>query len=116
MKIKRPEFNFPVKESLKFLINKCWDQEPDERPAADEIFNALAYGADPILGDADEDKQRFYLEDVDKEAIQDYIELIKDDYAFDDEKSSLKAIKDLNSKIDQMQARVDDLQQENHKF
>lgn len=107
----RPKFTVPVKKSIRDLIEKCWDEQPDNRPTAAEIFSMLAYGTDAVLGDADDDKHRFHLEDVDELEVQDYIEFVKDDERDDKEVGvPMKTIQDLNEKIDRMQARVESLQ------
>lgn len=110
----RPSFKVPVKKSIRDLIEKCWDKQPDNRPTAAEIFSMLAFGTDAVLGDADDDKHRYHLDDIDEDEVQDYIDLVKDDERDDKEIGvPMKAIQDLNEKIDKMQARVESLQQEN---
>ena len=37
----RPEFNFPIPDSYRKLIEKCWSQNPAERPSFDQIANEL---------------------------------------------------------------------------
>ena len=37
----RPKFTTPVKEELRNLIEKCWSNDPNDRPTFKEIFNEL---------------------------------------------------------------------------
>lgn len=73
-----------------------------------------AYGYDPVIYALDDDKQRFYLDDVDEEAINEHINMIKEDETLTtSQDSSMEAIQNLNAKIDKMKSRVEGLQQEN---
>lgn len=38
----RPQFTVPVKKSFKDLIERCWSDDPKERPTFGEIFNKLS--------------------------------------------------------------------------
>ncbi|KAK8843776.1 hypothetical protein M9Y10_024848 [Tritrichomonas musculus] len=61
----RPTFDVPVKNSIKDLIEQCWSGDPDVRPTSEELFNKLAH--DP----------NYYLDDVDVEKINSYINSIQ---------------------------------------
>ena len=78
----RPEFSTPVKPALKLLIEKCWSPLQDKRPTFKEIFNKLAFGKDIVIDD-DDDDERYFLDGVDKEAINDYVKFITSDDAND---------------------------------
>lgn len=39
----RPEFKYPMKKSIRNLIERCWSEDPKLRPTFEEIFNKLAY-------------------------------------------------------------------------
>lgn len=59
---KRLKFNTPIKNSLQNLIERCWSQDPNNRPTFNEIFNEVAYNED------------FYLDGVDIQQIKNYID------------------------------------------
>ncbi|KAK8835859.1 hypothetical protein M9Y10_040415 [Tritrichomonas musculus] len=61
----RPTFDIPIKESIRDLIEQCWSGDPDVRPTSDELFNKLSH--DP----------NYYLDDVDLEKINLYINTIQ---------------------------------------
>lgn len=60
----RPEFKFPVKPEIRELILRCWSKNPNDRPTFKEIFNKLAYD------------KNYYLDDVESEVVEDYIDEI----------------------------------------
>lgn len=60
----RPEFSVPVKESIKELIKKCWSGDPDERSSSEELYKKLTFD------------KNFYLDDVDVDVLQQYIDEI----------------------------------------
>lgn len=102
----RPEFRGEIKPSLESLIRQCWSQEPDQRPTFEDIYNFLAYGSDLVFGDV-EDKEKYFLDDVDKEEIDEYIKLIENDEI--SKEKNLKVIDDLTKKVDKMKEQMDDL-------
>lgn len=88
----RPKFEFPIKNSLKKLIEKCWDQDPNERPTFEQIFNALAYDFDDfILFDTSDDDDevvddglnKYFLSDVNGDDVDDYLEIISKENVVD---------------------------------
>ena len=61
----RPVFQFPVKDPLKKLIEKCWSKDPDERPTFTEIFHKLTnIKENCLLDDVDMDEFTMYVEDI----------------------------------------------------
>ena len=60
----RPEFPPSFNNSLRNLISRCWDDDPNNRPTFNEIFNDIAYNSD------------FYLDGVDDQQIREYIDKI----------------------------------------
>ena len=77
----RPKFTVHVKEPLKKLIEKCWSADPKERPTFDEIFNKLAFNIEESVYDvfADEEENKFYLENVDADEVLSYAYEITED-------------------------------------
>ena len=90
----RPQFKYPIKKSIRRLIERCWSDDPKLRPTFEEIFNKLAYNkSDKFIenifeldqkddndndddDNEEEDFSNFYLEDVDVEEILLYVESI----------------------------------------
>lgn len=60
----RPEFTFKIDDCYRELIEKCWSQNPKDRPTFDEIVNELKTNED------------FITDIVDRDEFQDYIELL----------------------------------------
>lgn len=65
----RPQFNFPIKKSIRNLIEQCLSGNREERPTFKEIFNKLAYGKN----ENEEEDNIYYLEDVDISKIMIYV-------------------------------------------
>lgn len=77
----RPEFTVPVKDSLKKLIEKCWSDNPSDRPTFEEIFYRLAFSQEGSVYDSNwnEGEFKYYLEDADISEILSYAFEINDD-------------------------------------
>lgn len=106
----RPEFpkDIYIKPSLKNLVNRCIDRYYDRRPTFEEIFSMLAYGKDPVLGDIDDDDdedQPYFLDDVDTDAIEEYVNLVKDDNG-QIESGSSKSVDELAKKVEKMDEQM----------
>lgn len=88
MKGNRPEFDFPVPDSYRNLIEKCWAYDPTDRPTFDEIVNML------------KSDSGFITDLVDENGFLDYIDFI-DDYqtTFD----PARKVVDLNQVADSFQ-------------
>lgn len=63
----RPTFVTEVKESLKELIEKCWSENPNDRPTFDELFDKLS---------GNEDEGKYFLDNVDVDELNFYINKI----------------------------------------
>ena len=84
----RPEFNVPVKKSIKILIEKWWSKDPKERPTFEEIFKKLAFNIDDDIIDIyeekekdevddDDDNNKYYLDDVEIDTVIEYADSIQ---------------------------------------
>ena len=62
----RPQFKYHVKDNIRELIEKCWDDDPNERPSFKEIFEKLSNieSDDFLLDDVDVNEVQIYLEDI----------------------------------------------------
>lgn len=61
----RPKFTIPIKPSLQKLIERCWSNNPEQRPNFGEIFDMLT----------NRDQSEYYfIDDVDVDEIQGYVE------------------------------------------
>lgn len=58
----RPKFNSTVSEPYKSLIEKCWSQEPSERPTFDQITDELKTNPDFITDLIDENEYLSYID------------------------------------------------------
>ena len=66
-----------MKKSIQNLIEKCWSNNPNERPTFEDLFKKLAYNEDSedeVLISTDEnedieDENKYYLEGVDEEEV-----------------------------------------------
>ncbi|KAK8837239.1 hypothetical protein M9Y10_036668 [Tritrichomonas musculus] len=84
----RPQFTVPVKKSIQNLIEKCWSNDPHERPTFEQIFKRLAYNNDASFDDVysdvqkvtekEEEEESYYLEDVDIDAVINYADEISE--------------------------------------
>ena len=45
----RPKFKVPIKESIQELIERCWSENPKNRPTFEEIFNKLAFNEEESI-------------------------------------------------------------------
>ncbi|KAK8890149.1 hypothetical protein M9Y10_034909 [Tritrichomonas musculus] len=94
----RPKFEVPVKKSIQELIEKCWSKNPKERPTFEEIFKKLAYNIeesiDDIYDDQDvanvEEERKYYLDDVDEDAILFYADQIDEANSVQDDEMTHK--------------------------
>lgn len=79
----RPQFDSPIKSSLKNLTERCWSKYPEERPTFENIFKKLANNIDDSIDDLydqsnsedeNDDDNKYYLDDVKFDDIAVYIE------------------------------------------
>ncbi|KAK8876560.1 hypothetical protein M9Y10_006777 [Tritrichomonas musculus] len=85
----RPEINDELPASYKNLIEKCWSQNPEDRPTFDKIVEVL------------ENDDGFITENIDEKKYQNFIEYIKNDKI---SASSLFSKVDLKSKLEEIQS------------
>ncbi|KAK8843178.1 hypothetical protein M9Y10_025375 [Tritrichomonas musculus] len=113
----RPNFTVPIKDSLQNLIEKCWSNDPKERPNFEEIFNKLAFNVEESINDIlGDDEHSYYLEDVDIEEILSYVDEIMENE--NDKKvptdiliqQLMQEIKDIKSECN---TKITNLQKEN---
>ena len=79
VKGKRPDFTFPVPNSYRQLIEKCWSYDPRDRPTFDQIITQL------------KNDEGFITDSVDREDYRNYIDYIEQYQAsFDQDKKILK--------------------------
>lgn len=105
----RPEFSIPVKPSLQSLIEKCWHAYQDKRPTFEELFYKLALGKDPVIDD--DDDERYFLENVDKEAIKNYVNTISDSLEIQQEVSRYHIVKvEPKEKNEKYRERIEQLE------
>lgn len=93
----QPQFNIPINEKLKQLIEQCWSDDPNERPLIYEVFTKL--------------------DGVDIDELNDYIDEIKNatDHAKDMWHSILALEKEKNEfalKEKQQQISIQKLEKE----
>ena len=71
----RPEFKFPIKKSIKNLIEQCWSNDPNVRPTFDEIYYKLSNCKN---SDNDEriSEENYLLDNINMDQFNDYIEKI----------------------------------------
>ena len=62
--VNRPDFKFHVHECYKKLFEKCWENDPNKRPAFDEIVDIL-------------EGEEFITDDIGEEEYLDYISFIE---------------------------------------
>lgn len=109
----RPQFKSPVKEKIQQLIEKCWSPNPKERPTFEEIYNRLSRNIeDSVYNVFEDDQSQYYLDDVDTEAILDYLDKIESD----DEERSKFDLNQLFTKIEKLEkscSKIDQLSIEN---
>lgn len=86
----RPDFPEFVTEKMKSLIQKCWSQNPTDRPSFKKIFELLSSDFSYINKKLDEDEVRDYIEEL-KEA--------NGQYKSDDEKKQRNNDDDLLSSL-----------------
>lgn len=60
----RPVFTVNIKPSIKSLIEKCWSGDPKERLSFDELFDKLAFNSKYYLDNVDKDKLNAYVESI----------------------------------------------------
>ena len=64
----RPSFDSSIPACYRTLIEKCWSQNPEDRPSFDEILDDLENNPDFLLEGADEDRYLDYIEDLNENA------------------------------------------------
>lgn len=113
----RPQFKVPIKESLQSLIEKCWSQEPRERPTFEEIFNRLAFNKeDSVYDNFDDDEKtpKYYLDGVDQNRLLFYVDTINDDNSsyrvdIDELKQQLKDLKTRVAQLEESNQQKDEV-------
>lgn len=88
----RPKFNKNVTEKMKELLSKCWNEDVNERPSFNEIFQMLSNDFS-YLG-----------EDVDSDEVREYVEIIRD--ANSRIESGNKIEKNFSKKSDELLSRA----------
>lgn len=73
----RPTFPAAIKQSIKNLIEKCWSQNPTDRPAFEEIFYKLAFNIED--NESQNSYDEYYLDGVNIDRLFEYINSIIDD-------------------------------------
>lgn len=61
----RPSLSDDIPENMQKLLQRCWSQNPNERPSFDEIFQLLSSDFSYSPEDVDEDEVNNYLEMID---------------------------------------------------
>ena len=97
----RPIFDFPVKDSIKNLIKRCWSKNSNERPTFEELFNKLAFNDENWIIDVYEgneneneyDISKYFLDGVNSEEIFEYVEYIQDTTPFEELKKENEHMK-----------------------
>lgn len=85
----RPTFNTSIKPSLKNLIEKCWSSDPESRPSFEYLFKKLAYNSEE--GNSNEsDDDKYFLDDVEKDEIISYTNMINGNDTISVEKQQLQ--------------------------
>ena len=62
----RPQFKYPLHEAYQSLIERCWDQEPSQRPTFDEIVYELKNDPNYITDQIDEAEYQQYVDYIDE--------------------------------------------------
>ena len=76
----RPSLSADIPKNMQNLLQRCWSQDPNERPSFDEIFQLLSSDF------------TYSPEDVDEEEVENYLEMIGD--SSEKEKNKSKIIND----------------------
>ena len=84
---KKPLIDESVPEHYQNLIQKCWSQEPTDRPTFDEIVEELETNPD------------FITEDVNEEEYRKYIEYIKDPIKFPYSSEDIVSIEQMHNNL-----------------
>lgn len=80
----RPEFKFPLAECYKSLIERCWSQNPEDRPTFEQIVDELKYNKE-------------FIKDIDdQEQFLDYIDLIDSNKSLIDPSKKFKKVTLIN--------------------
>ncbi|OHS95780.1 hypothetical protein TRFO_38079 [Tritrichomonas foetus] len=88
---KRPAIPTGFNPSIASLLEKCWDQEPENRPTAEEIFHKLSSDLSYLLDGVDQSKFTEYVKSI---SLQTHNEISIHDH-------DLNEAKDLN-KLEKM--------------
>lgn len=81
----RPEFKGQMNETLKYLIERCWSQEPTNRPSFDQIVDELENNRGYITDSVNEEEYFNYIKYIKEYKIEYYLSNDKiqlDSYAF----------------------------------
>lgn len=98
----RPPFETPIKESIKEIIEKCWSNNPFERPTFEELYNALSLSK----------SKQYSLEGVDFKKFQKYIDYINSSGA----SANSEMMNQLRHEISIMRRQVKKLHLDNKRF
>ncbi|KAK8842445.1 hypothetical protein M9Y10_026031 [Tritrichomonas musculus] len=100
----RPEFKKEVKNLIKRLIQKCWSQEPSDRPNFDEIFEKLT-------------NNKYFLDNVDEDRVQKYVEEITgNDTTFMKTYDIIQKVEKLSNENKELKEQIRSLKEENEKL
>ena len=120
----RPEFedDDSINQNLRILIQKCWSENPKDRPTFSEIYRKLSLSqdddyffafeenyTDPILIDENDD-EKYCLNDVDYEEILYYIDEINEEpkslILHNDKTSNNEDIQKLKEKVSFLESEL----------
>ncbi|KAK8836227.1 hypothetical protein M9Y10_039859 [Tritrichomonas musculus] len=113
----RPTFIYPVKQSIRDLIEKCWSEDPNDRPTFEYIFNKLANLDNKDVDDPDS----YFLDGVEINGFNSYVESILDatdsvEYLINHLKRANKENKELNANNEELNLERIKLKSENDKL
>lgn len=102
----RPQFNDHINPNIKELIEKCWSNDPDERPSFEELFKKLAF---------EEDK--YYLDGVNADELGFYTDYIMDDFVQDEEEVHFinASIEKVSRELDKIAAETKEMKKQQDK-
>ena len=79
----RPEFNELVSDAFKELIEKCWSNDPNDRPTFEEIVTDLKYNADYITGEMDSERFQEFVDFIDSKQVKKEFDFEEDENQVD---------------------------------